>query len=426
MQLLGNKMIQRTKPNTDFEATMRQAQEMALISKQAVKDRNDDLLKQKKKERKERDERHFTLVDAYDFLGGKVNKTTISNYLTRLGIDFYRFQDEGAKWLIDINDMYKLQDALDENGFPIFPKGWREPKKYLQTVAVVSQKGGVGKTVCTVNVAAAAAMNVRYGRLRVGVIDMDSQATTSMYFAPDFCVNDDNTTSSAAELVMGEFDLIDGETVTEHVSRSFLPTSIPNLRILPAYRGDKGMDNIVNRKVIKNELENPYELLKNYIDMVSDEFDLIFIDTPPAMNYYTYNAMFAATSMYIPVSPTPNDLDATYGWLGSLPTAFETLHQFGFEGLVDDMKIMVTNYDKVGDSSSHNTYLLKDKFPKYVLPIHFMKSEAIRTCGNSLSTVYDISKSEYGGGSKQSFTNCVSGVNQFVDQIMERINKNWK
>ncbi len=146
-----------------------------------------------------------------------------------------------------------------------------------QIIAVVNQKGGVGKTTTTVNVAAALAA---LGK-RVLVVDLDPQA---------------NATSGVGinhrELPHGLYQAIVGEKPLHHI---VVDTPVENLRIAPA-TADLSGANIELVSIADRE----FQLYKLLMEARSG-YDYIFIDCPPSLGLLTINGLVAADHVLIPV-----------------------------------------------------------------------------------------------------------------------------
>ena len=142
---------------------------------------------------------------------------------------------------------------------------------------VANQKGGVGKTTTTVNIAAAMAM----GGLRVLVIDLDPQGNASTALGVEH-----RDSAGVYEVLMGDAQMsevikkVAGFPVLDCVSSN---TSLANAEI-----------NLVS--MVARELQ-----LKEAIESISVNYDYIFIDCPPSLGLLTINAFAASKELLIPI-----------------------------------------------------------------------------------------------------------------------------
>lgn len=148
----------------------------------------------------------------------------------------------------------------------------------MRTIAVINQKGGVGKTTTTVNLAAALA---RAGK-RVCVIDLDPQAHASTHLGAE----PDGTLPSLYDVLVSNKPLAD---VRREVG--------PNLSLIPSdinlAAAEVELAGIVGREVI----------LREAMATDSQEFDFVLMDCGPSLGVLTLNALAAADEVFIPLQP---------------------------------------------------------------------------------------------------------------------------
>lgn len=156
----------------------------------------------------------------------------------------------------------------------------RNDQSPARIIVIANQKGGVGKTTTAINLSTALAA---VGK-KVLVLDMDAQGNASTGFGIASNVRKYTT-----------YDVIMGEKLIE---KAIIPTSIPNLFIVPASVDLSGVE--VELSVADNRAFKLKEALKRnkYIDK---QFDFVIIDCPPSLNLITINSLSAADGLVIPL-----------------------------------------------------------------------------------------------------------------------------
>ncbi len=145
-------------------------------------------------------------------------------------------------------------------------------------IAVTNQKGGSGKTTTAVNLGAALGER----GLRVLVVDLDPQANATISLGLD----PHSLTRTVYDLFI-DLNLEARDAVRE--------TGAPNLKIIPASRDLSGVEvelvNVAGREIV----------LKEKLEGLRDDFEMIFLDCPPSLGILTLNALTAANRVIIPV-----------------------------------------------------------------------------------------------------------------------------
>ncbi|UCC11715.1 MAG: ParA family protein, partial [candidate division WOR-3 bacterium] len=149
----------------------------------------------------------------------------------------------------------------------------------MRTIAIINQKGGVGKTTTAINVSAGLAMYKR----RVLLIDLDPQGNSSISF--DFDID---------QLSHSMFDAMTnaGNNNWKSIIKK---THVASLAIAPAS---------MNLAALEHELatrEDRNGILNRALENINSSYDYIIIDCPPSLGLLTVNALYAAEELFIPI-----------------------------------------------------------------------------------------------------------------------------
>ncbi len=153
----------------------------------------------------------------------------------------------------------------------------------VKVISLVNQKGGVGKTTSSINLAAALGKEGK----KTLLIDLDPQgnATTGLG------LNSGDISSDVYDVITGKSKIKDSIIVTKFEKLSLIPSTI-NLA---------GIDVEFVKKLLEDNTFRQNEQLRNVIKEIKDNYDYIIIDCQPSLGIATMNALVASDSVIIPV-----------------------------------------------------------------------------------------------------------------------------
>lgn len=149
-------------------------------------------------------------------------------------------------------------------------------------IAACNQKGGVGKTTTCVNTSAALAALEK----KVLLVDMDPQGNSTQGLGFDEPFEED---------IYDALILAEKEFTKEQIRAFIKPTEMPFLELLPCSRSLAGLE---VQLISQPQRE---KRLAKVLEAVRDDYDFIFIDSPPSLSMLTLNVLAAADSVLIPI-----------------------------------------------------------------------------------------------------------------------------
>jgi chromosome partitioning protein len=181
-------------------------------------------------------------------------------------------------------------------------------------IAITNQKGGVGKTTSTINIAASLAATKR----SVLLIDLDPQGNASSGCG----IDKDELEFHVLDVLLGDKNVKECIVNAEQAGFHVLPTN-SDLAVAEAH--------------LLSE-DDKESRLKNALDAIKHEFDYIFIDCPPSLSILTVNALVASDSVMIPMQCEYYALEGLKALLSTIEQITEHVNpDLHIEGLLRTM-----------------------------------------------------------------------------------------
>jgi chromosome partitioning protein len=226
-----------------------------------------------------------------------------------------------------------------------------------KVISLVNQKGGVGKTTTSINLAASLA----FFNKRVLLVDLDPQGNATTGIG----VKKSEINKSIYDVLIDEAD----------INQVIVKTKTKNLNLIPATINLAGVDiELIGRSRLDPNFSKSTQL-KKHIDLIKEDYDFIIMDCPPSLGIITTNALTASDSVIIPVQCEFFALEGIMQLLNTIMLAQKNLNSnLDIEGVILTMLDARTNLglEVVEDIRSY----FKERVYNTIIPRLIRLSEA--------------------------------------------------
>ncbi|HNO76369.1 AAA family ATPase [Nitrosomonas mobilis] len=314
-------------------------------------------------------ELRFTLQEAQDLVGrsatairdaekdGRMSPPDLGPTGRRIGFT--------QKQLNDLRAIFGTQPYRAETDEPVI-------------IACSSFKGGVGKSTTAVHMSQYLALQ----GYRVLLVDSDPQgsATSLFGYIPDLELDERDT--------LAPFYRDEEDTLDYAVRKTYWDS----LDLVPA-----------NLLLYETEYEwmadvrgETFRYLKEALDTVKHNYDVIVIDPPPALGLMSLNVMAAANALLIPIPAQYPDLSSTTSYLRMMERTLKTLERHNGPHEYKFTRAVITRFDEGNENSAQSVLaqVYETVFGTSLLRARFRQTKQIENAYSRQRTVYELTKEE--------------------------------
>ncbi|MDK6076198.1 MULTISPECIES: ParA family protein [Massilia] len=279
-------------------------------------------------------------------------------------------------------------------------------------ITVGNFKGGVTKTSTAMNLAQG--LTLRRGR-RVLIIDLDPQGSTTTLFGinPNAEIDVDQTVLPVIDQSQADLRYAPMKTYWD------------NLDLIPASSDLFNAEFLLPAQVHQGDASFQFwQVLRNALEPLRDDYDYIILDTAPTLSYLTINSIFAADSMLVPIVPDVLSYSSMVQFWSLFSDLVNGMRSFGRDGEMksfDSIEILISRMPNKTSAQLVNEWIRKT-YGSYVSPIEIPETELARTTSTEFKTIYDMPNYD---GSAEAYRRIRDPYDKLVDMTDDRTCRLW-
>ncbi|SAL86065.1 cobyrinic acid a,c-diamide synthase [Caballeronia arvi] len=279
-----------------------------------------------------------------------------------------------------------------------------------KTIAIGNFKGGVSKTTTAMTLAQGLTL---FGR-RVLLVDLDPQASLSALHGilADSEVADEQT---VLPLIYGE---------TDSLEYAVQPTYWDGIDLIPASAALFGAEFFLPFKQSKEKNFQFWNVLNSGLESLLDKYDVVIIDTPPALSYLTINAFMAADGLIVPTPPSALDYASSTQFWSLFSDLSQSMQEVApqLDKSFDFINVLLAKVDQSQAATPIVRDWINKTYESLVLPVEIPTTAVTQSAAAEFGTVYDISKYQ---GSLKTYQRAREAYDRLAEIVDQQIVTLW-
>lgn len=361
--------------------------------------------------------RRFTIREMAD-IAFRMNYNTLRHHLKNVPGLPEGIMEPGNRRTYSLEEIHEIQEKLYEAGkisVDMYP-GKLEGEETAKLL-IYNLKGGVSKTTGVANLAQFLAMR----GFKVLLVDLDPQASCSDLF--DIQADLDGMPSIYDVL---RYDHDGEESLRVPIADTIQATYFPNIDIIP---GSINLTEFEYETASAAAKGIPfYSRISDALNLVEDAYDVVLFDTPPHMSFCVIAALYASTSMLIPLSAGMLDVVSLVKFLELASSTLHSIEKVDPNKRFDFIRILLTRYAPNDPAQLQLSSFLRNTLGSTMLNTDFLTSTAISDAGNTMNPLLEVEPSSFTRKTYDRILESLHGIAQEIEsEIMVgrgRVNMN--
>jgi len=265
-------------------------------------------------------------------------------------------------------------------------------------------KGGSSKSTTTIHLAHYLALK----GYRVLAMDLDPQGSLTSLCGINPEIEFDGPTV---------YDAIKYDDPTP-MSDVVMETYFPGLWLAPSRLM---LSEFETESAVHSSPEQPFFLrMRNAIAQVSDQFDVVLMDSPPQLGFLTISGMAAASSLIVPLTPSMLDVSSTAQFLELAGAYMEVIEEAGATLDYDNFKFLITRDEPTDVPSQQLSSFMRALFQDRVMSATALKSTDISDATMLKQSIYEVVRSEMTRSTYDRAKQSMDAIGQEVEAMMHQ------